>query len=51
MARNKSLARKLRLISRMNENRRVPTWVIIRTARKVTTNPARRNWRRVRLKV
>lgn len=51
MARNKHVARKLRLIHKMKENRRVPTWVIIRTARKVTTNPRRRNWRRVRLKV
>ncbi len=51
MARNKPLARKYRLLRAMKQNRRVPTWVIIRTARKVTTHPKRRHWRRGRLKV
>ncbi|MCD6275199.1 MAG: 50S ribosomal protein L39e [Thermoplasmata archaeon] len=51
MARNKHVARKLRLIRRMKMNRRVPAWVMMRTARRFTRHPHRRNWRRTKLKV
>jgi len=51
MARNKHVARKLRLMKRTKMNRRVPAWVMIRTDRRFTTHPHRRNWRRNKLKV
>ncbi len=51
MARNKPFARKIRLLKRVNQNRRVPGWVIMKTNRKVTTHSRRRNWRRNKLKV
>ncbi len=51
MSRNKETARKIRLMKRINENRRVPGWVIMRTDRKVTQNPNRRNWRKNNLKL
>lgn len=51
MARNKPLARKLRLARAFKSNRPVPVWVIIKTLRKFTFNPKRRHWRRTKLKV
>lgn len=51
MSRNKGLGRKNRLIKKVNENRRVPGWVMMRTARRVTQNPRRRSWRRGSLKL
>lgn len=51
MSRNKELGRKIRLMSRVKANRRVPGWVMMKTARKVTQNPKRRNWRRNSLKL
>ncbi|WP_393971497.1 50S ribosomal protein L39e [Oxyplasma meridianum] len=51
MSRNKELGRKIRLMKKIKENRRVPGWVMIKTARKVTQNPKRRNWRRGGLKL
>ncbi|MDP8011227.1 MAG: 50S ribosomal protein L39e [Thermoplasmata archaeon] len=51
MARNKHIARKLRLLKRVKSNRRVPAWVMMRTDRKFTNHPHRRNWRRSHLKV
>ncbi|RLF49482.1 MAG: 50S ribosomal protein L39e [Thermoplasmata archaeon] len=50
MARNKHLARKLRLLKEVKRNRRVPAWVIMRTARKFLRHPKRHYWRRGRLK-
>ncbi|MGC8547126.1 MAG: 50S ribosomal protein L39e [Thermoplasmata archaeon] len=50
MARNKHVAMKKRLMAKVNENSRVPAWVMIRTNRRVTTNPKRRTWRRNKLK-
>ena len=38
MARHKPYAKKKRLIKVTNQNRRVPVWVMMRTARKVTTH-------------
>jgi large subunit ribosomal protein L39e len=50
MARNKPLGRKLRLAAATLSNRAPPVWVTARTNRRVVTNPARRNWRRTKLK-
>ena len=50
MARNKPLARKLRLASALKSNRSPPPWVIIKTKRRVLYTPTRRYWRRVKLK-
>ena len=44
----KGKGKKLRLAKKINQNRRVPVWVIVRTNRKVTTHPKRRHWRRGR---
>jgi large subunit ribosomal protein L39e len=46
-----SKGRKLRLAKACEQNRRVPAWVMLRTKRKVTSHPKRRNWRRSTLKV
>ncbi|HOT02964.1 MAG TPA: 50S ribosomal protein L39e [Methanolinea sp.] len=42
---------KVRLAKACEQNRRVPAWVMMRTKRKVSTHPRRRNWRRSTLKV
>ena len=42
----KSLTTKLRLGKKTRQNRRVPTFAIARSKRKVTNNPKIRNWRR-----
>mgnify|MGYP000389063247 CR=1 FL=1 len=49
MARNKPLAKKLRLAAAFKSNRRLPPWVIIKTVRRVLPRP-RRHWRRSKLK-
>lgn len=51
MARNKHLARKLRLARALKSNRPVPAWVVVRTLRRFTINPKRRHWRVSKLKV
>ncbi|MCX6694249.1 MAG: 50S ribosomal protein L39e [Methanomicrobiales archaeon] len=43
--------RKIRLGKACEQNRRVPTWVTVRTRRGVSSHPKRRNWRRSTLKV
>jgi large subunit ribosomal protein L39e len=50
MARNKPLGKKLRLAAALKANRNPPVWVVIKTKRRVTRSPARRHWRRVKLK-
>ncbi|MCU7787350.1 50S ribosomal protein L39e [Pyrobaculum sp. 3827-6] len=50
MARNKALGRKLRLAAALNSNRNPPVWVVAKTKRKVTRSPAKRHWRRTKLK-
>lgn len=49
MARVKPLARKLRLMRALKQNRRVPAWVMQRTNRRFLRHPKRRQWRRGRL--
>jgi len=51
MARNKPAAKKVRLLRKMKQNRRVPAWVIQRTSRRFTTHPKRRSWRRQQIKM
>ncbi len=51
MARNKPLARKLRLARALKSRRALPAWVMIRTLRKVRFSPVRRHWRISKLKV
>ncbi|MEA3559125.1 MAG: 50S ribosomal protein L39e [Candidatus Thermoplasmatota archaeon] len=41
--------KKKRLIRATNSNRRVPAWVMQRTARRFTSHSKRYNWRRSRL--
>ena len=51
MSRNKPLGKKIRLMKQVKSNRRVPGWVMLKTDRKMTQNPKRRNWRRSNLKL
>lgn len=50
MARNKPLAKKIRMLRAEKQNRRVPAWVMQRTSRRVTEHPKRRHWKRTTLK-
>lgn len=49
MSRNKPLAKKLRLQKAEKMNRRVPSWVMMKTNRKFVRHPKRRNWRRSKI--
>ncbi|MAO69979.1 MAG: 50S ribosomal protein L39e [Euryarchaeota archaeon] len=49
MARHKPLAKKLRLQKVTKQNRRVPVWVTLKTARRMTSHPKRHMWRRSKL--
>jgi large subunit ribosomal protein L39e len=51
LARNKPLARKLRLARAAKSNRALPAWIMIRTLRRVRFSPVRRHWRVSKLKV
>lgn len=51
MAGHKPLAKKLRLIKKTKQNRRIPVWVVLKTNRRVIQNLRRRNWRRTKLKL
>lgn len=50
MAHFKPLGKKLRLAAALKSNRNPPPWVVVRTNRRVRFSPARRHWRRVKLK-
>jgi len=50
MARNKHVARKLRLAKALKSNQGIPVWVVIKSLRKVPYRPRLRNWRRTKLK-
>jgi large subunit ribosomal protein L39e len=50
VARNKPLARKLRLLKAGKQNSRVPHWVMLKTNRNVTRQPMRRTWFRGKAK-
>lgn len=49
MARVKDTSKKNRLIRATKQAKSVPTWVIVKTNRKVRSNPKRRNWRQRKL--
>jgi len=51
MAAHKSTPRKIRLMKKIKQNSSVPAWVIIRTKRKVRTNPKKRQWRKTDVNV
>lgn len=51
MAARKSTARKIRLMKKLKQSSAVPAWVIVRTKRKVRTNPKKRQWRRTDVRV
>ena len=50
MANKKRHAKKMRLLKKVNGNRRVPGWVMIRTNRRFTNHPKRHQWRRSHVK-
>jgi large subunit ribosomal protein L39e len=51
MSRNKNLPKKLRLAKKNKQNRRVPIFAMMKTARKLRTHPKARQWRRSKIKV
>lgn len=51
MSSRKPLGKKLRLLAAEKSNRRVPAWIMIRTARRFTNHPKRRTWRKSHLKM
>ena len=51
MARNKSRARKKVLAKHLDQNRRIPIFVMAKTARRVMRNSKARNWRVKKLKL
>jgi len=51
VAARKSGARKTRLMKKIKQKSSVPAWVILKTKRKVRTNPKRRAWRRTDVEV
>ena len=42
---HKTSGEKKRYIKRLNQNSGAPTWVVVKTNRKVSRNPKQRNWR------
>jgi len=50
LARNKPLAKKLRLASRGKERMPVPTWVVAKTVGRVRVTPKRRRWWRTKIR-
>ena len=51
MSSRKPLGKKLRLLAAEKSNRRVPAWIMMRTAQRFTNHPKRRNWRKSHLKM
>ncbi|WP_075060543.1 50S ribosomal protein L39e [Thermocladium modestius] len=49
MASHKPLGRKLRLSAAARRNRNPPSWVVVKTNRRVTLSYTKRNWRRNKL--
>jgi len=50
VARNKHVARKLRLARAYKSNSALPVWVVVKSLRKVPFRPRLRHWRRSKLK-
>ncbi len=51
MAHNRPYGKKVRLLKRVKQNRRVPAWVMQRTNRNFMRHPKQRSWRRGKLKL
>ncbi|MEM4254709.1 MAG: 50S ribosomal protein L39e [Candidatus Norongarragalinales archaeon] len=51
MSRNKTQKKKMVLAKALKQNRRVPIFVIAKTARRVMRNPVQRHWRTKKLKL
>ncbi len=51
MSRNRSKAKKAVLTKALLQNRRMPIFVIARTARRVSRNSKTRNWRSEKMKI
>ncbi len=51
MSRKKPFAKKMRMAKRMNQNRPVPTWVMMKTNRQVRSSPKQRRWRMTKMHV
>jgi large subunit ribosomal protein L39e len=47
----KSLVKKKRLAKAARKNRRLPAFVMLKTARRVSHNPYRRGWRTDKLRI
>ncbi|HIK00956.1 TPA: 50S ribosomal protein L39e [archaeon] len=50
MGKIKKLNLKLRLVKKAKQNRTVPLWAIVKTARRVRTHPKRRSWKMSKIK-
>jgi ribosomal protein L39E len=44
------LAKKIRLARELKASQPVPAWITAKTKRRIRFSPARRNWRRVKIK-
>ncbi|MFH1221507.1 MAG: 50S ribosomal protein L39e [Candidatus Micrarchaeota archaeon] len=51
MMSKKTLLKKKMLAKAKRTNRRIPAFVVVKTARKVSYNPNRRNWRTTKLRI
>ncbi len=51
MGRNKTSGVKIRLYKKFRRTFSVPTWIMVRTNRKVRRSAKQRSWRRSKLKV
>lgn len=50
VARNKPVAKKLRLAKAGKQRRPVPTWIVARTLGRVRRHPKKRHWSEVKIK-
>ena len=51
MAKVKDVSKKNRMMKAGKRSRSVPTWVIVRTNRKIRTNPKNKNWKQRKLRL
>ncbi len=51
MSRNKDAKKKMVLAKKLSQNRRIPIFVIAKTARRVTRNTKQRHWRGRKMKL
>ena len=48
---HRPFGKKIRMAKRLKQNRPIPTWVVIKTGRKVRSTPKQRRWRNGKVKV